>query len=106
MFIKLLILQIIIVFIIDLSGFINNLKSFISKQLTGHNFKVSLKPFDCSLCMTFWVCIIFTLVNSEFTLVNLLITSLLSYFTPITNSILLIIKDLIVYTIKKLESLL
>ena len=57
-YITIFLLSLIIVFIIDVSGFIDSVKSAIYKLLFGKNAKYSpfsLKPIDCSLCMTFWV---------------------------------------------------
>lgn len=60
-YIDILLATLIVVFIVDLSGFPANCKEALGRWL---NIKVGhLKPFDCSLCMTWWVCIIIALVE-------------------------------------------
>ena len=98
MFLELLIIALVNVLIIDLSGFTNTLKLFISKHLTNSKIATtnfSIKPFDCSFCMNFWTGLLFTIVTGQFTLVNLLIILLLSFFTPSIKDFLLTIRDLI-----------
>lgn len=100
--INLILIQFIVVFIVDLSGFIPNIKSFVSRLLTKHEFNFSLKPFDCSLCLTFWVGIIFVLVTSQFTIPVLFYICILSFFTPVTNLILINIKDILLSILNKI----
>lgn len=95
----------IVVFIIDCSGIITSIKSFISKRLTGQSFKsFSLKPFDCSLCMSFWVGLIFLLVTSQFSIISLFLVCLLSYLTQISFELLLLLKDILLYLINKIHN--
>ena len=97
-FLKLLTICLVTVIIVDLSGFVESMKSLISKILTKKNIDTTnfrLRPFDCSFCMTFWVCLIYTFVTNQFTLVNLLIILLLAFFTGPIKDLLLLLKDLI-----------
>lgn len=97
-------LTVIIVFIIDLSGFIDSLKKGLSYLLTkGRIVKsdYSLKPFDCSLCMTFWCGIIYFLIIGKFTLLNLLYISLCSFFTPVIKDILYFLRDSFIKILSK-----
>lgn len=99
MLIKLVIICLVNVLIIDLSGLMTDIKLFISKWLTKDKIASSqfrLKPFDCSFCMTFWSGLIYTIVTNEFTLVNLLIILLLSFFTEPFKQLLLLFKDLLI----------
>lgn len=102
MLIDLLIIQLITVILIDQSGAIESFKLFISNALTkgkipSTNF--SLKPLDCSFCMNHWIGLLFLLLTHQLTLVSYCVVLLLSFATPITNSILLLIKDLVLYLI-------
>lgn len=105
---KLLIICLVNVLIIDISGFIPALKRLISniltkKKINTDNFR--LKPFDCSFCMTFWTGLIYTIVIGQFTLVNLLIILLLAFMTEPFLRILLLIKDLILKLIDKIDGI-
>lgn len=96
---ELLIINLVSIFVIDLSGFIDEFKRMLSKMLTHNNIVKSdfrIKPFDCSFCMTFWLCLLFTIVTGQFTFVSLLLIITVTYFTDVTRQLLLLIKDLII----------
>lgn len=52
------------VFIIDLSGFIQAVEEIISRFIKPYQFHIP-RPFSCSLCMTWWVCVIVGLCRGE-----------------------------------------
>ena len=93
--INLILLQIIIVFIIDLSGIIPTIKHIISsyltkKQISTDNF--SIRPLDCSLCMMHWIGLIY-IVCVDFSMTNYCIICILSLLTTPIANLLLSIKD-------------
>ena len=105
---KLTIICLVHVLIIDISGFVQSIKSLISKLLTNKQIDTtnfSLKPFDCSFCMTFWTGLLYTLVIGQFTLVNLLIILLLAFMTEPIYRTLLLIKDMILKIIDKIDGI-
>lgn len=68
---SLLLIQVIVVFIVDISGAIDSLKSGLKWLLTKGKMNSSnyiLKPFDCSLCMTWWCSLIYLLCVGKFTI--------------------------------------
>lgn len=65
-YIQLLLVAFIVIFIVDLSGFTDTLLDIVSK-VKGHRVE-SLRPFTCSLCMTWWCCLIWSLCSGHFTL--------------------------------------
>ena len=106
MIIDLILIQLIIVFIIDLSGVVDSIKLFISKHLTKNKIvttNFSIKPFDCSLCSTWWTGLIYLLICHSFTIPYIALVALLSYLTPLSSSILLLIKDLAIFLVNKLN---
>ena len=106
MIIDLILIQLIIVFIIDLSGAVESFKLFISKILTKGKIQTTnfdLKPFTCSLCMTWWTGLIYLLICHSFTIPYIALVALLSYLTPLSSSILLLIKDLAIFLVNKLN---
>lgn len=95
---ELFIITVIIVFIIDLSGALDSFKHSIWKML----FKVipykedwRLKPFDCSLCMTWWIGLIYILITSQFSILMVGYIALLAFMTPIIKDILILSKDIL-----------
>lgn len=105
MFLKLFIIQLVVILIVDISGFIPNIKRIISKYLTKgqiESSQFSLKPFDCSLCLSFWSLLIFIIITGQLTFINVLYLTLLTMFTDVVVDIIMFIKVTIKYTIDRL----
>lgn len=95
MLFNLIIIAFICVFIIDYSGFIDQADRALTKLLKS---KVQLhipKPFSCSLCSTWWACLIYLICTSNFTLPNIALTALVCILTPEILSIIYFLKDCI-----------
>ena len=60
-YLELLALAFIVVYIVDETGIVDSFKAFIKKWLDTKS-DISLKPLDCSLCMTHWVCLVYVLI--------------------------------------------
>lgn len=86
------------VLIIDITGFVDEMKQRLYKWLNGGKYReYALKPFDCSLCMTWWTCFILILFNWDFPL--LIFATLVSCFTPIIKDLILMTRDFLSYII-------
>ena len=59
-------LSVIVVFIIDVSGVIEELRPFVNERILHRDADARLKPFDCSLCMTFWTGVIYVCLFAGF----------------------------------------
>ena len=95
--INLLLITIISVIIIDISGFIDSLKSGIKWCLTKgkmNNSDYRLKPIDCSFCTNFWLGIIYLLVTGNITLYYIAAVLILSCFCGLIKSSILLIEDI------------
>ena len=105
---NLLFIQLIIVFIIDLSGFVDTVKSKLSSILTKGKIKSAdyrIRPFDCSLCMTFWSGLIYLLCIQQFTLPLIAFVCLLSITTTLSKDIFYTLSDLITRILKKIDNI-
>lgn len=103
--INLILINIIVVFLIDQSGFINEFKSWLKKLLTNGKMKdsnYSIKPFDCSLCMTFWTSIIYLLIINNLTIESFALICLSAWLTTFTNDIYIVIKEMWTKIINKI----
>lgn len=92
MILDLFLITIIICFIIDISGIIESIEWWLSKWL-----KVPCKipkPFSCSLCMTFWIGLIWIGLHG-FTLFNLLFVCLFAALSEEISNFIKIIKQLV-----------
>lgn len=105
MIFNLICIQIIICFIIDLSGIISSIKELFYRRILG--FKnmdtgmIKLPLIGCSLCMTWWCGIFYLAAKDSFLTGNdinwgyIVIIAILSYLAEYTSLILILIKDLL-----------
>lgn len=94
-FFNLLLITLIVVHLIDLSGFIQTIKRTILKLLGRPPQDFSLKPFDCSYCMTHHISVIYLLCIHQFTLINYVIVLSLAFMTPVIKDLMIYLKDLL-----------
>ena len=96
-YIHLLLIGAIWVFILDISGAWEEMTSIISGWLTGGAIKrpFYIKPFGCSLCMTFWTSIIYLLVSHDLTIYTLAFGCFVSFLTPRIKDVLITIDTLL-----------
>jgi hypothetical protein len=94
-------IQVLTVFVIDLSGIMDSINAALFRFIFGRKRKyddgVNLipKPFSCSLCMTWWVCLIVIIASGELTLLNVTVAGLLAFFTPVTAGSMFFIRDVV-----------
>lgn len=94
---NLLILTCIIVYIIDISGFVDEiLKRIYDKYIKVGDYnqlKPKLKPFTCSLCSSFWAGLIYLIATAQLNILMIGYVCLLSSLTPIIGDVFILIKD-------------
>ena len=101
--IEYLLITAIVVYIVDLSGFTQSWKQAISAKFGG---KCRIgKPFDCSLCMTWWVCNIIALISGERSLSLCAYIAGLSFMADIIGQSLNIIKELVKMALRHLYNI-
>lgn len=101
--VNLILIAIIVVFIVDISGAIDSLKSGIKLVLTKGKMKNSdyrLKPIDCSLCLNFWCSLIFLLCIGEFTLPYIACVCIICCFLGFIKNAILLVEDMLNKTIQ------
>lgn len=77
---NLLLLAFVVVYVVDLSGFTDSWRGILERMLHVKQLR-QLKPFDCSLCMTFWTCNIYSLCSGFWNIGTLAYICLLSFLT-------------------------
>ena len=102
-YLKLFEITVIVVIIVDISGFVDSIKSLIGKVLHINN--VKLKPFDCSFCLNLWVSIAYLLITNELSITAVMVTLLLSTLTPIIKDTIYLIRDLLGKAINKIYNI-
>lgn len=101
---KLFEITVIVVIIIDISGFVDSIKEFIGRLLNITN--VRLKPLDCSFCMAFWVSMAYLICVDELSLTTLMVSLLMSVMTPVIEDLIYLIRDILGFILLKISKLL
>ena len=91
-----LFITIIWIVILDQLHFWDDITSVISGWMTNGKIKkpISLKPFSCSTCMSWWTNLAYIIVTNQFSILMVLYILVLSWGTPIISSILTLVKNL------------
>lgn len=103
-YIDLLMVAVITIYIVDLSGFTETLLKVISAY-KGRKI-TELKPFSCSLCMVWWVCLAFLLMSAKLSLPMVAFIALLSFLSAPIGQLLILIREAFLKVITKLMDLL
>lgn len=89
-YLELLILSMIVIYIVDISGFTDTWRSGLAHLLKVKALK-PLPPFDCSKCMTWWTCLLYCAIVGRFSLFTVAFSALLSLFSfPLCQLFILI----------------
>ena len=91
---NLLIIQFLCVFVLDYSGAVDDLFTPLVKRITGAKIGNLGKPWSCSMCMSFWLGLLYILVAGNFTFPYLAAVAALSALTPVTLDLMHLVKDL------------
>ena len=85
-----LLITIFFVIVIDQLHFVDDITSVISGWMTNGKIKkpIQLKPFSCSTCMSWWTNLVYIIAIGHCTIPMILYIVVLSWGTPIINSIL------------------
>lgn len=94
MVINLLLVNLILIYCIDISGFIQEFESILAKWLNVKEITIP-KPFSCSTCMTFWIGLIYLLIVNNFTLPWIGFVCFLSFMSRTVSQILITIRDVV-----------
>ena len=98
--IEYLLITAIVVYIVDLSGFTQSWKQAISAKFGG---KCRIgKPFDCSLCMTWWVCLIYPICTGDISLGTIAFAALLSHLSNPIGELMIFIREWMIQIIDRL----
>lgn len=106
MILDLIYLTLIVCFIVDLSGFVDVFKEWLYYFLKGRKTpykEYSFKPFDCSLCMTWWSGIVYLLFTGNLSVQNIFVVALFAYSAEIFSEFMYTIKHFFIYVIDKLK---
>ena len=103
MFTDLLLVAAVTIYIVDLSGFTDSWRSALARmmRIPEQNLR-QLKPFDCSLCMTWWVCLIYALIEGQLSLPVIAYSALLSFLSVPIGQAMIFIREWLSWITDKL----
>lgn len=102
--IDIILVALVTIYIVDLSGFTETLLKVISAY-KGRKI-TELKPFSCSLCMVWWVCLIYAVIVGNLTIPVVALIALLSLLSVPFGQLLILIREAFLKVINKLMELL
>lgn len=88
------------IYIVDLSGFTDTWLKALS-HYKGRTIR-ELKPFSCSLCMVWWVCLAFLLTSAKLTLPMVAFSAFLSMMSAPIGQLLILARETMNTIINKL----
>ena len=100
-YIDLLLVALVTIYIVDISGFTDSWRNALSRWLKIEQMK-SLPPFDCSLCMTWWVCLVYAFCMGRISLGTIAFSALLSHLSNPISSALIFIREWMTWLVNKL----
>lgn len=98
MYLNIFLAALILVYGIDILGFVEEIKIKLFKFVKGKNTiyrPYNLRPFDCSLCLSFWVGLLILIFSLKLTIINIAYVCMISFFTPQYKDVLLTVQDFI-----------
>lgn len=86
------------VIILDQLHFFEDLTSSVKSLMTKGKFRnpIQIKPFSCSTCMSFWTNLIYIIIIGKFTIPMIGYILVLSWTTPLINSIFTLLKNIFI----------
>lgn len=69
----------VVTFGIDCTDFMDSVKGALGRWLKVRPENITLKPFDCSLCSTWWACLLYCAIEGHFTLEGVALSALLAH---------------------------
>lgn len=99
-YVNLLLVALVTVYVVDISGFTESWRSLVASWLHIPSLR-PLPPFDCSTCMTWWMCIIYSILTGEFSLFTIAFAALLSFLSIPFGQVMIFIREWIVWVINR-----
>lgn len=100
MIIDLILIQVIVVILIDISGIVQSVDGLIARLLSLK--KVSIYMLECSFCMNHHTAFIYLLLTGALSLKNYCFVLILSFLTSVTKDLLWGVRDRLIKLVSKL----
>lgn len=94
----------VVVFIVDLSGFSDTFCEWYGRLIHRKGVQ-GVKPFTCSLCMTWWTCLLVAVCDGWVCWEAVLVSALLAFLADIIGQALTMAKDILTTIISIIQNL-
>lgn len=101
--IDLILIQVIVVILIDISGIVQSVEGLIARMLSLR--KVSIYMLECSFCMNHHTAVIYLLLTGSLSLENYCFVLILCFLTSVTKELLWTVRDFFIYLIRLVNRL-
>lgn len=85
-------IQFLVVFVLDYSGAVDELITPIVRRITGSRTGELGKPWNCSLCMTFWTGLIYLICAGTISIGWVAMVAWLAILTPVTLEMIWLVR--------------
>lgn len=99
----LILIQIIVVIIIDISGVVEHIEGLIARMMSLK--KVSIHLIECSFCVSHWIGLFYLLLTGALSLKTYAIVLVLCFLTSVTKELLWTVRDFFIYLIRLVNRL-
>lgn len=95
-----LFITVIVCFIVDCSGVMTDIRRLMARLIHKRTkiyvepSSLALKPFGCSLCMTWWTCLFYLFYVGELTLPYICLAAVYALMSSNVSGLLLTVKDI------------
>lgn len=96
----LILIQVIVVIIIDISGVVEHIEGLIARMLSLK--KVSIHLIECSFCVSHWIGLFYLLLTGALSLKTYAIVLVLCFLTSVTKDLLWGVRDRLIKLVSKL----
>lgn len=100
-YIDIALLALIVIYVVDLSGFTDAWRSLLSRW-TGVQRLRALPPFDCGQCAVWWTCLVYALAVRSLSLPVVAYVAALAFLSAPLGQALLLIREALAKLIRKL----
>lgn len=97
----LVLVALVTIYIVDISGFTQSWRDALARWLHITHLR-PLKPFDCGLCMTWWVCLVYPMFTGDFSLGTIAFSALLSHLSNPIGEAMIFIREWMIWVLNKL----
>lgn len=101
--IDLILIQIIVVILIDISGIVQSIEGLIARMLSLKKVKIHL--IECSFCVSHWIGLFYLLLTGALSLKTYAIVLVLCFLTSVTKEVLWTVRDFFIYLIRLVNRL-